>query len=266
MKRHLALLAMLALPALSWGACSRVMQAPVSGLGQVIIVDGRNVGGLYPDLFRSLGEKAGCEIRFSAVPRARQEALFETGKSDLLVTAARTPRRDRHGYFVPILGVRAALVSFDSNHATIKSMDELAERKNLRVALVRGVDYGESYQALARQLAKQGRLFYEADVVGVARLLNAGFADVTIMTPTSMAGGMMQDERVKPLIDRLRIELLDDLPWSESGIYISKTTVRASDRVQLEYMINTAVKAGQFGEGVKQHYPPAAVEGTLRQH
>jgi polar amino acid transport system substrate-binding protein len=266
MKRRLALLALLALPALTWAACSRVLQAPVAPLGQVIIVNGQTVSGLYPDLLRNLGEKSGCQIRFSAVPRARQEALFESGKSDLLITAARTPRRDKTGYFVPLIGVRAAMISFDTNRPAIKSMTEIAERKEIRVVLVRGFDYGENYQALARTLAKQGRVFYEADVVGVARLLNAGFADVTIMTPATMAGGMMQDERVRPLIDRLRIELLDDLPWSESGIYISRTTVRATDRVQLEHMIIGAVKAGAFWEGLKKLYPPHAVDGTLRQH
>lgn len=266
MTSRLALLAVLALPTLAWGACTRVMQAPVAQLGQSVVLNGQAVSGVLPELLRSLGAKAGCQIQFTAVPRARQEALFESGKSDLLVTALHTPRRDKVGYFVPVSGVRPALLSFATNRAPVRSMAELAKRKELRVALVRGYDYGEDYQAIARSLKAQGRLYYEADVVAVARLLNAGIADVTIMTPATMAGGMMQDDRVKPLLDKLKIELLEDLPWSQSGIYISKTTVRASDRAQLEFMINSGVRAGLFWEDLKKQYPPALIEGTLRQH
>jgi polar amino acid transport system substrate-binding protein len=262
---RIALLLTLAMPALAWGACSRVLNAPVSALGMSIIVSGQTVGGFYPELFRTLGEKSDCHIKFTAVPRARQEALFEGGKADLLVTATKSPRRDKLGYFIPLLGVRAALISVDPHHAPVKSMAELGERKDLRVALVRGFDYGAQYQALARDLVNQGRVFFETDVVSVARLLNAGIADVTIMPPATMAGGLLTDPRVHDMTDKLRIELLDDLPWSESGVYVSHTTVRASDRVQLERMFRNAVKAGLIWDGVKKQYPPALIEGTLRQ-
>lgn len=264
MKRGIALALALALPALAWGGCTRVLHAPVSALGLSITVTGQNVGGFYPELFRTLSEKSDCHIKFTAVPRARQEALFENGKADLLVTASRTPRRDRHGYFIPLIAVRAALLSVDPARAPVRSMAELRERKELRVALVRGFDYGEDYQELARELRAQGRVFIEADVVSVARLLNAGFADVTIMPPATLAAGLPDDPRVQAVIDKLRIELLDDLPWRESGIYVSKTTVRASDRAQLEHMFSGAVKSGAVWDGVRKHYPPALIEGTLR--
>jgi polar amino acid transport system substrate-binding protein len=266
MKRALVLALALGLPALAWGACSRVLQAPVSALGLSITITGQAVGGYYPELFRSLGEKSDCFIKFSAVPRARQEALFENGKSDLLVTASKTPRRDRLGYFIPLISVRAALLSVDPEHAPVRSMAELLERKELRVALVRGFDYGEQYQALVQELVAQGRVFIETDVLSVARLLNAGFADVTIMPPATLAGGLPRDPRVQSIMDKLRVELLEDLPWRESGIYVSKTTVRAGDRAQLEHMFNAAVKSGAVWDVVRKHYPPALVEGTLRPH
>jgi polar amino acid transport system substrate-binding protein len=76
--------------------------------------------------------------------------MFEAGKADLLIPASSTPRRDQHGLFIPMLGNRPLLISLQGTRAPINTMQDLIERRELRVALVRGYDYGASYQALAR--------------------------------------------------------------------------------------------------------------------
>jgi polar amino acid transport system substrate-binding protein len=263
MKLGSALLLLLAIPALAHGGCSRPLTAPVSPLGMSVIVRGQNVSGTYPTLFHDLGQRDGCEIRFTPVPRARQEALFETGRADLLIPASRTPRRDKFGYFIPLVASRAAIVSIDHARAPLRSFNDLLERKELRVALVRGFDYGDNYQALVKKLSEQGRVFFETDAIGVARLLNAGFADVSVLTPATIGGAILNDQRVTPMIDKLRIELVDDLPWGESGIYVSKTAVPAKDRAILEHMISSAVKSGLVWESVRKPYPPTLIEGTM---
>jgi polar amino acid transport system substrate-binding protein len=264
MKFGPALLLLLAMPVLAHGGCSRPLNAPVSPLGMSVIVRGQTVSGTYSTLLHDLGEREGCEIRYTPVPRARQEALFETGRADLLIPASRTPRRDKFGYFIPLVASRAAIVSIDHARAPLRSFNELLERKELRVALVRGFDYGDNYQALVKQLSAQGRVFFESDAIGVARLLNAGFADVSVLTPATIGGAILNDQRVASMIDKLRIELVDDLPWGESGIYVSKATVSAKDRAVLEHMINSAVKSGLVWESVRKPYPPTLIEGTMR--
>ena len=264
MKLRLALLFVLAAPALAQAGCSRAFSAPVSPLGMSVVVNHGAITGAYPALLRALGEKNGCEFKFTPVPRARQEAMFEAGRADLLIPASRTPRRDRFGYFIPLIASRAAILSVDHERAPLRSFDELLVRKDLRVALVRGFDYGENYQALVKQLTAQGRVFFEPDALGVARLLNAGFADVSVITPATLGGAILTDSRVEAMLDKLRIELVEDLPWGESGIYVSKSAVSAKDRAILEHMVNSAVKSGVVWENVRKQYPPALIEGTMR--
>ena len=78
----------------SYADCSRDILVPVSTTGVSVIVSNGTYSGIYPEIFRSLGPRAGCHFTFTSVPRARQELLFEAGKADLLLPATRTPARD----------------------------------------------------------------------------------------------------------------------------------------------------------------------------
>ena len=42
--------------------CSRDIAAPVSANGASVIVEGTTARGIYPDLLRNLGPKAGCNF------------------------------------------------------------------------------------------------------------------------------------------------------------------------------------------------------------
>ena len=101
------------------------------------------IGGIFPELLRSLTVKAGCEINFSVVPRARREAIFKKGRADLLVRATHPPRRDLHALFVPLITVCAV---------------GAARVARLNVTPVRVYDYSDAYQALIKALTEQGRL------------------------------------------------------------------------------------------------------------
>lgn len=244
--------------------CTRDITVPVSSNGASVIIDGDNVSGIYPDLLRTLGPKNACHFVFTVVPRARQVAMFESGKADLLVPASRTPKRDQFGVFVPMIGHRAMLVSVASARPAIRSAQELLERRELRVAVVRGFDYGDQYGALVRELEKQGRLFVEVDVVAVARLLHAGSADLTIMGPTVMAGAIRRDPRIQGLQERLRFETIPELPWSDSGIYISKLTLKPQDQAGLQELFDKAGKSGAVMEGYHHHFRTEVLADSVR--
>ncbi|HEX8613653.1 MAG TPA: hypothetical protein VF800_20440 [Telluria sp.] len=246
-------------------SCEQPFLVPVAPTGLSVTVKGESVGGIYPDLLRGVSAKSDCKFTFPVVPRARQEAMFEAGKSHLLLPAVRTPRRDQHGYFVPVIGTRATLLSVDATRAPVRSIRELLARKELRVVLVRGFDYGNAYLDLINQLSAQGRLLLEKDGAAVARVLDAGFADVTLMAPTVFASAIADDKRFAWMTPKLRIEPLDELPWGESGIYISKQTVNAGDRAALQELLAGAVKSGAVYESLKRHYPPAVLAGGVRQ-
>ncbi|SDN27236.1 polar amino acid transport system substrate-binding protein [Janthinobacterium sp. OK676] len=262
-RRTMAVLA-LALPSLAGAQCSRDIQVPVSAIGASVVINGASIGGIYPDLLRSMGAKLGCNFVFTAVPRARLEAMFEAGKADMLIPASSTPRRDQHGLFIPLMGNRPLLISLQGARAPINTMQELIERRELRVALVRGYDYGVSYQALAKELSSQGRLFYEVDALSVARLMQSGFIDATIMSPTILAGAAQNDARVYGLADRLRLEALPELPWGMSGAYLSRKSLTAEDQAILRELLEKAGRSGTLMEGFQRHHRQELLSQSIR--
>ncbi len=206
---RLVLTLLLALPLAARAGCSRTIIVPVSPLGITVTVDANGVGGVFPDMLRAAGTAAGCEFNWLVAPRARIEAMFEAGQSDMLLAASRSPKRDLLGTYVPMVGTRATLISIDSKRAPVHSLAQLLKRTELRVALVRGYDFGEAYQMLVQKLGEQNRLILEASSSKVARLINEGIADVTVMTSVGMAGAITTDERLKGMMEKLRVEAMD---------------------------------------------------------
>jgi polar amino acid transport system substrate-binding protein len=260
----LALVLGLLLPLAGEAACSRVINVPVAAIGQSVIIDGDSIKGIYPDLLRTFAEKEGCTVALTSVPRARLEVLFETGRADVLIPASKTPKRDAHGTFVPLIHNRAMLISLQSGRAPIKSAQELLEQPGIKVALVRGFDYGQAYQALVTALEAQGRVIMEVDGLSVARLLKAGTVEATIMAPSILAGAMVDDERVRDLLDKLRFEALRELPWGDSGAYISNSALGAADKAALQSALERAARSGVVWKGFQLYYPAAVLQGSIR--
>jgi polar amino acid transport system substrate-binding protein len=266
-RRHVLLLAVtlgIALPLAAEAACSRVINVPVSATGQSVAIDGESISGIYPELLRSLGDREGCTFALSAVPRARLEVLFETGRADLLIPATRTPRRDANGTFVALIHNRATLISLQSRRPAITSARELLGQPALQVAVVRGFDYGPAYQELIAALGQQGRLILEVDAVSVARLLKSGAADLTIMAPSILAGALPDDERVRDLLDKLRFEAIDELPWGDSGVYLSNASLSPPDKAALQDALERAAKSGAVWKAFQRYYPPQVLKASIR--
>ena len=244
--------------------CSRPIAVPMSATGLSVVVNGDTVSGIYPDLLKGLSEKEDCAFTMTAVPRARLEALFETGRADLLIPATKTPKRDAIGTFVPMIHNRALLLSLTSRRPAIGSMKELLARPGFKVVLVRGFDYGQAYQEMAAVLAQQGRLILEVDALSVARLLKAGAADATFMAPTILAGAVQGDERVRDIVDNLRMEALEELPWGSSGAYISNTSLSPADKAAVQSALELAARSGDVWKNFQRYYSPAILKASIR--
>lgn len=255
---------LLLVPNIAEGACSRPLNVPVAELGITITVDGGKVGGIFPEMLRAAGQAEGCEFKWLAAARARLEAMFEAGQSDVLLAASRTARRDQYGRFVPMVATRATLISIDAKRPPVKSLAELLARRELRVALVRGYDYGEAYNAALQKLAEQNRLILDSSAPKVARLINEGVADVTIMTGVGMAGAIISDERLKGMMDKLRLEALDEIPWTDTGVYISKQNVTPEDAAIIEKMIIGLTRKKTLWEAYRRYYPAPVLAESIR--
>jgi polar amino acid transport system substrate-binding protein len=263
----LALLSLLQLAAAEAVAapavCSRSLQVPVAVLGLSITARGNEVDGIYPRLLRSLAE--GCSIEYSVVPRARQQALFELGKADLLVPATRTPERDAYAVFVPLVANRAVLISANPARAAVRNQAELLDRRELTVVVVRGFDFGQSYQQIVDALSAQGRLRQATDVPSVARMLEQGMADATLMPSSILIGATLGETRFANLIAQLRYEVLPELSWGESGIYVSAISgLSPAERRYIVDKLETLARSGQVWREFERRYPPGSISASIR--
>lgn len=255
---------LLALPFAAQAGCSRPIQVAVSPTGHSAIIKGNVYTGVYPEILKSIQAKGGCKFVFSSVPRARQQAMFVSGDADFLFPANRTPPRDLLGHFVPMVSSRAAIMTITPKIEVFHSLAQLRARKDLRIALVRGYDYGDAYRALAQDLTNENRIFLEADAIGVARLLKAGFADVTIMSPSLFNSAVRTDSRVSDIAPKLRIDPVDDLPWTENGVYLSTKSLSKADRNAIESQLIAAVRSGQVWEAYQRFYPTDVLKNSIR--
>lgn len=256
-------LSLLLLSGVASADCTRPIQVPVAETGLSVIVQGQEVSGIYRDILDDVSKHINCQFIYKPVPRARLEAMFQAGTADLLLPAPRTEQRDRHGVFVPLIQARAAVISMEGKLPPILSLADL-KKLPLRIAVVRGFDYGKGYQRFLADMQGTERLFVEVNPVAVARLLQAGIADVAIMAPTVLAGAILGDSRVSGMIDRLHVDAVDELAWVEAGIYLSKTSLNEADRRELLGALSAPSLSKVIWDSYKRHYPPGILAGSLR--
>jgi polar amino acid transport system substrate-binding protein len=257
--------ALMTLTSLAATACSRPIQVPVSATGQSVVIEGGKLRGIYPEMLRNIGNKEHCRFVMTPMPRARLERMFETGMADMIVATTRSARRDEFGVFVPMVRSRAAAISLDESVRTpFTNTQELLNHKITRLVLVRGYDYGSTYQELIDTLSKENRLVLEAEPVAVARLMRANPYDVTIMVPTILYSAMQQDARLNDQLDKLRIEPLDDLAWGESGVYLSKSALEPSLFKYLQTIMQRSAQSGVVYKGFASYYPAQVLKDSVK--
>jgi polar amino acid transport system substrate-binding protein len=222
------------------------------------------IGGIYKDILDSVASKSNCSFALSAVPRARLERLFEAGQADLLLAATRSPERDRLGIFIPLVRTRATAISFGkAERKPIAQGRDLLLQPDVRLVVVRGFNFGPAYLALTEAMQKQGRLVQEADPLAVARWLRANPNDVTLMAPITMYGALVEDERLKDMIDTMTVEGLEDIPWGESGVYLSREALPATTRDFLKTTIQRETRSDYLYRRFSAIYPPQVLKGSV---
>lgn len=245
-------------------ACERKLQVPVSPTGQSLTVNGERVGGIYKDVLDAISSKNKCTFVFRPVPRARQERLFEVGQADLMLAVSRSPERDAYGVFVPMVRNRPTVISFDSaERKAFTNSPELLKQSKVRLVAVRGFNFGPDYAELLDAMQAEGRLVLEPDPLGVARWLRSNPNDVTVMAPITLYGALMDDERMKDMLDTMRVEPLDDMPWGESGVYLSRTSLPAGTLKYLNSAIQRETRSDYLYKRFSAIYPPFVLKGSV---
>jgi polar amino acid transport system substrate-binding protein len=244
--------------------CEREIQAPVSPTGLSITVQDDKIGGIYKDLLDSVASKSNCTFAMSAVPRARLERLFEAGKADLMLAVTRSPERDRIGSFIPLLRTRAMAMGFGgADRKPMTRSTDLVRQSSIRLVIVRGFNLGPAYLSLVEAMQKEGRLIQETDPQAVARWLRANPNDVTLMAPITLYGALVEDERLKDLVDSLYIDDLDDIPWVDTGVYLSRTAIPAKTLKFLQTAIQKETRNDYLHKRFTATFPAHILKGSV---
>jgi len=233
-------------------------------IGLSVGFDGERAMGLYPMLMRELKASAGCEFRIRRVPRARQQSMFESGQADILIPASASPSRDADGEFVPLIQVRASLVTLGREKPALKSLAELVAQGDYKLAVVRGFSFGAAYDNAMATLRTQKRLVEEPDAAGVARALRQGLAQGTIMTASIIVSTLVMEPDLTPLLKQVRLDPLEELGWSESGVYLSRHSLSEADRRALRQAFAQSAKAGRVWQLFNESYPAGSLAGSIR--
>ena len=256
---------LLMLPLASYAGCSKTITVPASPMGKSVIVEGETVTGIYPTLLLELTEKEDCPVKFVPVPQARALAMFEGGRADLLFPAFKTAHRDQFGEFIALIRSRPTLITLKSERSTINTLQQIIDMPTMRLALVRGFDYGAQYQQLITTLSKLGRIVLEPDALSVARVIKAGHCQATIMTPALFFGAIHNDNRVSELVEQLRFEPLEELPWGDSGVYLSHKSLNQEDMEHLKKILSRAANTDTLWKIYQRYYPAFILKESVQQ-
>lgn len=262
-----ALAALAALTTLAGGAeagCSRPVEVPMAPIGLSVSFEGERGEGVYPTLLRELGASAGCEFRMQRVPRARLQKMFETAQADLLIPASASPARQEDGEFVPLIQARPTLLTLARERPAPRSLAGLIALPDYKLAVVRGFTFGPGYEQMVAALRARKRLVEEADAAGVARALREGMADGTVMAASIFIGTVVQIPELAPLARQVSIEPLEELGWSESGVYLSRRSLDEADRRVLRQGFRQLASAGRVWQLFNDSYPPGSLAGSIR--
>jgi polar amino acid transport system substrate-binding protein len=243
--------------------CSRPIEAPMAPVGLSVSFDGERSSGIYPTLLSELGAAIGCEFRIHRMPRARLQKMFESGQVDLLVPASASPAREADGEFVPLVQVRASLLTFSADKPP-RSLAELVARRGYKLAIVRGFTFGAAYDQAVATLRAQRRIVEESDPAGVARALRQGLAQGSVMTANVFIGTLTKETDLAPLIKQVRVEPLEELGWSESGLYLSRHSLGEADRRTLRAAVAQSARSGRVWQLFSDSYPPGSLAGSIR--
>lgn len=236
--------------------CSRPIRVPVAPTGFNVRVKGDTVDGVYPELLRQIGLAQGCQFVFPVVPRARLALMFfDNFEADLFLPASRNSERDQKALFVPMLRLTPALITLNSQTASITDVRGLLAKTKWRAAMVRSYSWGDEYGALMKQLEAEKRVDYVADLRTVGLMLRAGRVEFTILPPTLLYSALHEGRSEADSGGDFSYVALSGLPRSEVGAYVSRQALSEADQQLLREALATAARDGSLLKILQRYYP-----------
>ncbi|MDN3918831.1 substrate-binding periplasmic protein [Roseateles violae] len=242
------------LPPAAQAGCTRTIRAPMAPSARLVLVENGQLGGVWPELLRQVGEASGCRFELPVMPRARLEMEFLSGQQpDLMISATRTEERDRHGLFVPLYRQPMVLLTRSADAGKVDSLEAL-RKSGWRMAVPRSFAFSADYRALVAELEAERRVDTVNDIDAVARMLRAGRVDFALLSPPQA-----QPATGAGIVFRR----FDGLPLMEVGFYLSRQNLAPADQALLREALTRAAREGQLRRAFLRYYPAEVADLNL---
>jgi polar amino acid transport system substrate-binding protein len=248
-------LALLISRAADAGTCSRPIHIAVNPQGPALTVNAqKQVSGILSDFFTAIENSTQCQFVWDFVPRARAIHYLKNGLTDI-VFAIQTEERNQYAEFIPLIEFYPSVIILKE---AMKSDDaeKILEQDNLRFGLVRGYDFGSAYSEFTQRLRSAKRLEELVEVEDIAKKMQAGQIQATIMSATvfvQAAEDILLDNKIQAIP-------LRHFPKAKVGIYLAHQSLKGSDKQTLREAIASKMHNDLFFRLFKANYPAWAMK------
>lgn len=235
--------------------CSQAIEVPAAPAGRFVMTDEKTgeVSGVYPELLRSSSKETGCTFNFIIVPRARFNQMLEQGTSHLFIPESQTPEKDTFGEFIPLFYSTPVIISARPDLA-IRTIADIKKHPALHVDVVRSYDWGSAYRQAVKELKDLGMVTEVTDAGIIARKMEAGRTDITIMSAHILYGNVISLGLTDSLGKRLRYIRSPDFEAIPSGVYLSNSLPK-QDRRELKNMLQNWLETRQLWRALQANLP-----------
>jgi polar amino acid transport system substrate-binding protein len=79
-----------------------------------------------------------------------------------------------------------------------------------------------------------------------------------------MVGAIRNEPRVAGLLDKLRFYPIPEIPWSHSGVYVSRGALPAADQALLRDMLERAARSNVVLDGYQRLFGREVLSSSVR--
>lgn len=246
---------LLASNAANAATCSRPIHIAVNPQGPALTVNAqKQVSGILSDFFAAVENSTQCHFVWDFVPRARAIHYLKNGLTDI-VFAIQTEERNQYADFIPLIEFYPSVIIL-KEAMKHEDAEKILEQDNLRFGLVRGYDFGSPYSELTQRLRSTKRLEELVEVEDIAKKMQAGHIQATIMSATvfvQAAEDILLDNKIQAIP-------LRHFPKAKVGIYLAHQSLKESDKQILREAIASKSHNDLFFRLFKANYPAWAMK------
>ena len=238
--------------------CAREFSVGISELGYSAYLQGGQWQGIAPELVAELARRSGCRLKLSPRPRARVVHEFEQGQLDVITSSIQAPDRDRVGHFLPYAYTELDLIVIGDT--TPRGLDELRQRHDIKLGVVRGVRLGSGLSAAVDAMLASRQAEYSPDFDNLVAKLGAGRVQAALI-PNAIHAKMRRDGRLPA--QAVTIDL-PEAPAEVIGLYLNRSNFSAEDVRLLQRHLDALRREGWVQAAYARHLGEAEAQRLFR--